>query len=60
MLELNEFIHDDNYTTPELQGAVASARGASKRGSDVNTSHKLITVFSFAYNCKIFNCKFWI
>ena len=36
----NEFIHDDNYTTPELPGADASARGASKRGSDVNTSQK--------------------
>ena len=40
ILELNGFIHDDNYTTPELQGADASACGASKRGSDVSTSHK--------------------
>ena len=38
ILELNGFIHDDNCTTPELQGADASARGASKRGSDENTS----------------------
>ena len=44
ILELNEFIHDHNYTTPELQGADARAHGAWKRGSDVNAPHISLVV----------------